>query len=70
MPNLRPEWVARLQGAAAARSSHAALVASAKGRVGHRALGGHETTSQRAATTHARAESIRERLGKRPAPGA
>jgi hypothetical protein len=70
MAKLRPEWVARLHGAAAARSSHAALVASAKARVGHRAFGGHATTASRAATTRARAAAIQARLGTRRPPAA
>jgi len=68
--HLRAEWIARLRGTASERSSHAALVAGAHDRVGHRSFGAHVSSAERAASTRARAEAIRKRLGSRTLPGA
>jgi len=68
--HLRPEWTERLSGAASARARHAALVAGAHARTGHRSFAGPPTAAQRTAATRNHVKAIGARLGTRSGPPA
>jgi len=68
--HLRREWTQRLSGAASARARHAALVAGAHARLGHRSFAGPATAAQRTAATRDHVLAIGARLGTRSRPPA